>query len=66
MAGRLARTMVDMAHALGMTAIAEGVETDEQRSLLQACGCDEIQGFLCSRPLEADAFVAFARANVRV
>lgn len=65
MARRLARTMVDMAHALGMTAIAEGVETDEQRAHLQACECDEIQGFLYSRPLEADAFVAFARANAR-
>lgn len=65
MARRLVRTMVDMAHALGMTAIAEGVETDEQRAHLQACGCDEIQGFLYSRPLEADAFVAFARTNAR-
>ena len=65
MARRLVRTMVDMAHALGMTAIAEGVETDEQRAHLQACGCDEIQGFLYSRPLEADAFVAVARTNAR-
>ena len=52
--------IVQMAHSLGMSTIAEGVETAEQLALLQARGCDEIQGYYYSRPLEAEAFPAFA------
>ena len=45
--------IVRLAHNLGMTVVAEGVETDPQRRLLQDMGCDLAQGFLFSRPLEA-------------
>jgi EAL domain-containing protein (putative c-di-GMP-specific phosphodiesterase class I) len=38
--------------------VAEGVESEEQERLLRGLGCDEIQGYLVSRPLEADAFEA--------
>jgi diguanylate cyclase (GGDEF)-like protein/PAS domain S-box-containing protein len=48
--------IVAMAHALGLRVIAEGVETEAQRQLLLHEGCEEIQGFLISRPLAADAF----------
>ena len=41
--------------------VAEGVETAEQAALLQACGCDEMQGYWYSRPLEPAAFEAFVR-----
>jgi diguanylate cyclase (GGDEF)-like protein len=42
---------VNLAHALGMWVVAEGVETPEERRLLQAMGCDAAQGFLLSRPV---------------
>ncbi|MDZ7859159.1 MAG: PAS domain S-box protein [Candidatus Krumholzibacteriota bacterium] len=50
----IVRTMIVMAHGLNMKAIAEGVETGDQLSFLQEQGCDEIQGYLFSRPLPAD------------
>jgi EAL domain-containing protein (putative c-di-GMP-specific phosphodiesterase class I) len=46
-------TIVQLAHDLGLTVIAEGVETESQMELLKAQGCDEIQGFLFSKPLTA-------------
>jgi EAL domain-containing protein (putative c-di-GMP-specific phosphodiesterase class I) len=52
--------IINMAHSLGMTTIAEGVETVEQQQFLKDNGCDEIQGYLFSRPLpppELDRFV---------
>ena len=43
-----------MAHALGMTVVAEGVETEAQRDQLTAIGCDAAQGYLFARPLTPD------------
>jgi diguanylate cyclase (GGDEF)-like protein len=51
--------IVTMAHALGKTVIAEGVETEEQRRALEALGCDLGQGHLVSRALSEDDLVAF-------
>jgi diguanylate cyclase len=47
-----------MAHALGMTVIAEGVETQAQRDELTALGCDAAQGYLFARPLAPDVLAA--------
>ncbi|WP_313200645.1 EAL domain-containing protein, partial [Rhizobium sp.] len=52
--------MIDMARAKGLKITAEGVETAEQRTALESLGCDDLQGFLLSRPLSRDAAVAFA------
>jgi EAL domain-containing protein (putative c-di-GMP-specific phosphodiesterase class I) len=52
-----------MAHKLGLQVIAEGVETELQRDLLSAAGCDYAQGFLFSRPVPADEMVQLLRAN---
>ena len=43
--------IVSMAHALRMTVVAEGVETDAQLRILRQLGCDEVQGYYISRPL---------------
>lgn len=51
-------TTIALAHGLGMECTAEGVETEEQRRMLQDLGCDCLQGFLCGPPLEPEAFAA--------
>ncbi|TAL71368.1 MAG: EAL domain-containing protein, partial [Rhodanobacter sp.] len=52
----LAGFIVDVAHRLGMVTIGEGVETPEQRQALERLGCDGMQGYLVSRPLDDVAF----------
>lgn len=54
----LVSTIISLAHSLQLKVIAEGVETEEQARLLRLLNCDEIQGFLCSKPLSAEAFEA--------
>jgi EAL domain-containing protein (putative c-di-GMP-specific phosphodiesterase class I) len=53
--------IITMAHALGMRVVAEGVEDAEQVDILKSLDCDEIQGFLVSRPLAASALQDFLR-----
>jgi EAL domain-containing protein (putative c-di-GMP-specific phosphodiesterase class I) len=47
----IAAAIVAMAHSLNLEVIAEGVETEDQLEFLRRHGCDEVQGFLLSRPL---------------
>jgi diguanylate cyclase (GGDEF)-like protein/PAS domain S-box-containing protein len=47
------RAIIGLGHALGMRVLAEGVETEEQMNFLREEGCDEVQGFLISRPVPA-------------
>jgi EAL domain-containing protein (putative c-di-GMP-specific phosphodiesterase class I) len=51
----LTAAIVAMGHALRLRVVAEGVETERQRELLQAWGCDELQGFLFAHPMPVDA-----------
>ncbi len=51
----LVRTIIKMAHNLGMKVVAEGVESNEQYTLLRALGCEYVQGFLFSKPVPAAA-----------
>lgn len=53
--GAIATAIVTLANALGLAVIAEGVETQAQRSFLIGLGCVEAQGFLFSKALDADA-----------
>ena len=50
----LVETILAMARALGMTAVAEGVERPEEAEVLSALGCDVLQGYLISRPITAE------------
>jgi len=56
MADKIIKTVIELGQALGMKVTAEGVETDKQRMHLERLGCDEIQGYLLSPPLQTDAF----------
>jgi diguanylate cyclase (GGDEF)-like protein/PAS domain S-box-containing protein len=51
----LVSTIISLAHSLRLKVIAEGVETEEQAKLLRLLNCDEMQGFLFSRPLPFEA-----------
>ena len=50
--------IIAMAHALGMKVVAEGVETESQAAFLRGEGCDQLQGYLYSKPLPARDFIA--------
>jgi diguanylate cyclase (GGDEF)-like protein len=51
---KIVRSIIDLAHALGIEAVAEGVETEDVWDLLQVLGCDSAQGWYVSRPLPAE------------
>jgi diguanylate cyclase (GGDEF)-like protein/PAS domain S-box-containing protein len=55
-------TVITMGHSLGLNVIAEGVESEQQLSYLREQGCDEIQGFWLSVPLDAHRCLAFIRS----
>jgi EAL domain-containing protein (putative c-di-GMP-specific phosphodiesterase class I) len=57
----IATAIIALAHSLKRTVIAEGVETEPQRAFLRAHGCDEMQGYLFSKPLPAQQFVELLR-----
>ncbi|WP_422899996.1 EAL domain-containing protein [Propionivibrio sp.] len=48
---------------MGLKVVAEGVEHVEEAKMLAAAGCDELQGYLFSRPLPADEFVLWNETN---
>ncbi|MBE9515518.1 MAG: EAL domain-containing protein [Proteobacteria bacterium] len=59
----LAQTIIVMAHSLGLRVVAEGVETSEQSSFLRDSDCDEVQGYLFSRPVDVGAFTDLLQEN---
>jgi EAL domain-containing protein (putative c-di-GMP-specific phosphodiesterase class I) len=52
----LVSTIISLAHSLKLKVVAEGVETEEQSRLLKLLSCDEMQGFLFSKPVPAEIF----------
>lgn len=61
----IVRSVIDLAHGLGLQVTAEGVETIEQLAALRALGCDLIQGYLVAHPLEATDLVAWNSRHKR-
>jgi EAL domain-containing protein (putative c-di-GMP-specific phosphodiesterase class I) len=61
----IVRSVIDLAHGLGLMVTAEGVETIEQLAALRELGCDLVQGYLLSQPLEAHDLVAWASRHKR-
>ena len=57
----IAIAVIRLAKTLKLTALAEGVERQEQLDFLRANGCDEFQGYLAGNPVPAEAFAAFKR-----
>lgn len=49
----IVEAVVQLAHALGLSVVAEGVETTAQREVLTQLGCDELQGYLFAKPMAA-------------
>jgi EAL domain-containing protein (putative c-di-GMP-specific phosphodiesterase class I) len=62
----ITRAIVSMAHTLGMSVVAEGVETTEQHDWLLKEGCDQGQGWLYARAMDADGFLDLLRSQQRV
>jgi len=62
-AAAITRTIATLATALKLHLVAEGVETIEQARLLEAMGCQELQGFLYSRAVDAPAFAALCERS---
>jgi diguanylate cyclase (GGDEF)-like protein len=59
----IVRSIIDLAHAMGLTAVAEGVETEDAWQQLVALGCDTAQGWLISKAMPADQVTAWLRAQ---
>jgi EAL domain-containing protein (putative c-di-GMP-specific phosphodiesterase class I) len=55
----IAQAIIAMAQSLNLKTVAEGVETEAQLTFLAQFGCDEIQGYFFSRPLEEDALLKY-------
>ena len=54
--------IISLAHSLGLSVVAEGVEQQDQLIYLASCGCDTIQGYMVSPPMRAEALEHFLRA----
>ena len=61
----IVRAIITLGSSLGLTVVAEGVETEAQLAYLRANHCDQVQGYLFSRPLPPDECVSLMRAGVR-
>jgi EAL domain-containing protein (putative c-di-GMP-specific phosphodiesterase class I) len=57
----IAEAIIAMGRTLKLTVVAEGVETDDQRVFLRDLACDQMQGYLFSKPVSADDFAELLR-----
>lgn len=63
---KLVRALIDMSHALELSVVAEGVECSETLQFLASCHCDEVQGYLMSRPLSVHALGEFLARRLAI
>jgi PAS domain S-box-containing protein/diguanylate cyclase (GGDEF)-like protein len=61
----LVSTIISLAHAFNLYAIAEGVETQEQRELLRSLRCDQFQGYLFAKPMPEEEFIRLLQRESR-
>lgn len=59
----IVKSTIDLAHSLGITVTAEGVETEAVNARLHEIGCDHVQGYLVARPMPFDALVAWLESS---
>ena len=57
----LVQTMISLAHSLRLTVVAEGVDAEEQAKMLRLLRCDQMQGYLFSRPVPFDEITALLK-----
>ena len=61
----IARAIIALGHGMGLNVVAEGVETEAQADFLRGYGCDQMQGFLLSRPQPAERMEQWLRARIQ-
>jgi EAL domain-containing protein (putative c-di-GMP-specific phosphodiesterase class I) len=61
----ITEAIIAMGKTLGLTIVAEGVETEEQQRFLREHACDEMQGFYFSKPIAGDQFAELLREHTR-
>ncbi len=61
----IVESVINMAHALSLRVVGEGVETNDQLTTLAGLGCNEAQGYLIGKPMSSDDFLAFLRHQGR-
>jgi EAL domain-containing protein (putative c-di-GMP-specific phosphodiesterase class I) len=61
----LVSTIISLAHSLKLKVVAEGVETEDQARILRLLRCDQMQGYLFSKPLRVEALLELMREPPR-
>ncbi|MCW3849386.1 EAL domain-containing protein [Sphingomonas sp. LB-2] len=61
----IAQAVIALVHGLGCEAVAEGIETEAQATVLRVIGCDVLQGYSIAAPMDEDAFLGWARDEGR-
>ncbi|MCV6611244.1 MAG: EAL domain-containing protein [Amphritea sp.] len=58
-------SIIEMSHVMGLSVIAEGIETKAQRRVMKKLNCDQIQGYLVARPMPAESFLLWYQAQLK-